>query len=507
MTVPESILKAFRGDPTAPGKIVQVGVYTRVSGEKQVNVGGSFSDQKARAPDFVKQIQPNGQIWQIYEYYAEGGISGHTPKRPQLKRLMEDARNGKIDIVLIPMVDRLWRELRLLLNYTHDLKELGIEIISMDGLIDTRHPDYQTSLAIMGLLAEKEWLVRSERAKYAIDRCKKNHEWGKGRPPYGYRFDHSKKTTETNHLIICEDEAGVIRLIFKWYVLENIGGLQIAERLNEMHIAPPPCPVRIKFVGWQTASIFEIIHHHCYKGGYQDGQKEEEVDPECDYRCPAIVDVETWKQAQLICDGKKHIDFAAESKSEFGNGRLRCGKCGQWMRLQENGNGSFSYECVGRLKSAHPDGSPRCLMPRMHWHQTDKAIHEKLNELCTKADMVAEIRKNAEYLKKERTALASKQKPIRQEETRIKKDMDMNVRLAKHHSISPEEFDVEQTRLEAELAALNSSTKAQKDHEETMTLGREIAVLDASIAELEEYAIEIEDPQYDFDVSQGEFHS
>ena len=240
MTVPESILKAFRGDPTAPGKIVQVGVYTRVSSEKQVNVGGSFSDQKARAPDFVKQIQPNGQIWQIYEYYAEGGISGHTPKRPQLKRLMEDARNGKIDIVLIPMVDRLWRELRLLLNYTHDLKELGIEIISMDGLIDTRHPDYQTSLAIMGLLAEKEWLVRSERAKYAIDRCKKNHEWGKGRPPYGYRFDHSKKTTETNHLIICEDEAGVIRLIFKWYVLENIGGLQIAERLNEMHIAPPP---------------------------------------------------------------------------------------------------------------------------------------------------------------------------------------------------------------------------------------------------------------------------
>jgi hypothetical protein len=168
------------------------------------------------------------------------------------------------------------------------------------------------------------------------------------------------------------------------------------------------------------------------------------------------------------------------------------------MRLQENGNGTFSYECVGRRKDAHPDGSPRCILPRMRWDKTDEAIHEKLKTLCTREDMVAEFKRNVEYLKKEKAALVSKQKPIREEEIRIKKDMEMNVMLAKHHNISPQEFDAEQSRLEAELAALNSSVSAKRDHEETMTLSREIAVLDSSIMELEISIVQTEDPAYDF---------
>ena len=497
MTIPDVYTKAFRNDPTTAGKVVRVGVYTRVSSDKQFKFGGSFGDQRVRAPDYVKHIQPAGETWEIYEIYEEGGITGHTDKRPQLKRLMDDARAHKFDFVLITMVDRLWRDLRCLLDYSHILvDELGIHIISMDGLLDTRQPGYKSVLFERGRYAEQEWDIRSQRAKYTCERGKRDHEWVKGRPPYGYRFDRTKKTTETDHLIICEDEAGVIRLIFKWYILENIGGLQIAERLNGMHIAPPPCPWRTKFIGWQSATIFEVIHHHIYKGGWFDGQ----LDPECWYRAPAIVDVATWEQAQLACEGKKHIDFTAESRSEFGNGRMRCGLCGNWMRLQENGDGSFSYECVGRRKNAHPDGSPRCTLPRMRWRKTDEAIYEKLDTLCTKDDLVAELKKNVDYLKKERATLVSKQKPIREEEIRIKKDMEMNVMLAKHHNISPQEFDTEQSRLEAELASLNSSVSAKRDHEETMTLSREIAVLDSSIMELEISIAQKEDPAFDFNI-------
>jgi site-specific DNA recombinase len=508
MTVPKAFEKAFRDDPNAAGRIVRVGVYTRVSSDKQFQFGGSFTDQKVRAPEFIKKIQPTGQTWEIYKIYEEGGITGHTEDRPQLQMLMGDARQHKFDFVVITMVDRLWRDLRLLLNYSHELvDELGIHIISMDGKLDTRQHGYKSVLVQRGQFAEEEWDVRSERAKSVCERGHRDHEWVHGRPPYGYRFDHSKITTQTDHLIICEDEAGVIRLIFRWYTTEHIGALQIATRLNEMNIAPPRAK-RKKIVGWQDTSVLEVLHHHIYKGGWFDKQD----DPECWYRAPAIVDVETWFRAQQVIVDNKGVDFDAEPKSEFSHGRLRCGLCGLWMRLQENGDGSFSYECIGRKKNAHPDGSPRCIMPRMHWRQTDSVIHEKLNAICTKDEMVKEIRTNTDYLKKERAKLASQQKPISQEEIRIRKAMQMNVTLAKHWltnhdaGISPEEFDAEQSRLEKELADLISSKKTKNDHQETMTLGPEIAVLDASIAELEEYAIEIEDPQYDFDVSQGDYH-
>ena len=81
-----------------------VAIYIRVSTVEQATEGYSIAAQKERLLSYCK-----AQGWDNYKFYIDEGISAKDTNRPELKRLFEDMRNGRINMILVYRLDRFTR--------------------------------------------------------------------------------------------------------------------------------------------------------------------------------------------------------------------------------------------------------------------------------------------------------------------------------------------------------------------------------------------------------------
>src|ERR1700733_13449097 len=95
----------------APQKIVRCAVYTRKSTEHNLDLEfNSLDAQREACEAYIKSQMHEG--WKlIQDRYDDGGISGASLDRPDLQRLLDDIRVGKVDTVVVYKVDRLTRSL------------------------------------------------------------------------------------------------------------------------------------------------------------------------------------------------------------------------------------------------------------------------------------------------------------------------------------------------------------------------------------------------------------
>ena len=94
--------------------------------------------------------------------YVDAGISGAKDSRPELNRLMSDARRRKLDAIVVYRYDRFARSLRQLVNALADFDALGIHFISLHEGVDTTTPNGRLVFGIFGSIAEFEReLIRS----------------------------------------------------------------------------------------------------------------------------------------------------------------------------------------------------------------------------------------------------------------------------------------------------------------------------------------------------------
>jgi DNA invertase Pin-like site-specific DNA recombinase len=114
--------------------------------------------------------------WEIVDAYIDSGISGSKERRPQLDRLMADARKRKFDAVLVYRFDRFARSMRQLVNALAEFQSLGIEFISLHEGIDTSTPNGRLVFGIMASIAEFERELIRDRVKSGIQ-----HARAKGR--------------------------------------------------------------------------------------------------------------------------------------------------------------------------------------------------------------------------------------------------------------------------------------------------------------------------------------
>ena len=194
----------------------KVAAYCRVSTDNE-DQANSFESQQR----YFRQYIERNPDWELYEIFADEGISGtNTKKRKEFNRMIACAKNGDFDLIITKEISRFARNTLDSIYYTRELKKHGVGVIFMNDNINTLDGDAELRLAIMSSIAQEESRKTSERVKWGQ---KRQMEQGVvfGRSMLGYDVEGGKMT-------INEEGAKVVRLIFHKFVNEGKGTHVIA---------------------------------------------------------------------------------------------------------------------------------------------------------------------------------------------------------------------------------------------------------------------------------------
>jgi len=142
----------------------RVAIYTRVSTDSQTT-----QNQRLELESYCQR-----QGWSIVGVYDDSGISGTKSDRPALNRLLKDASQGKMDVVLVWKIDRLARSVVHLLQVLQQLQASGVGFVSTTQQIDTTTAYGRMVLTFLGAVSEFERSLIVERVHAGLRRAKED---------------------------------------------------------------------------------------------------------------------------------------------------------------------------------------------------------------------------------------------------------------------------------------------------------------------------------------------
>jgi len=277
--------------------------------------------------------------WTILKEFSEKGVSGFktaAKDRDAIQEIQRDAAEGKFDILLVFMFDRLGRRDDETPFVVEWFVRNGIEVWStVEG--QQRFDNHVDKLMnyIRYWQASGESIKTSIRTKTRLSQIVQEGRFRGGVPPYGYRIEKqgrvNKRNREVYELVVDEDEAAVVRLIFQKYVYEGYGSQRLSRYLYEIGIR------NRAGTNFANTTITGMIKNITYVGILKSGETHSEVFPELQ-----IIPVELYEQAQKIRASRtnKHNDVPLNSKGKsLLVGLAYCGHCGSKLVLTTNGGG------------------------------------------------------------------------------------------------------------------------------------------------------------------------
>ena len=307
--------------------MISVASYCRVSTDKD-DQANSFAAQQRYFKDYIDR-QPD---WELYEVYADEGITGtSTKKRTNFNRMIHDAHMGKFKLIITKEVSRFSRNILDTISFTRELKSLGVGVLFMNDGISTLEPDAELRLSIMGSIAQEESRKTSTRVKWGQTR---QMERGVvfGTSILGYDVKDGK-------LSINPEGAKIARLIFHKYAVEKKGTTVIARELREAGYQ-----TYHGSTNWSNSHIVKILKNEKYVGDltqkktftpdylthakkYNHG--EEEMITITNHHEP-IISREIWNitQAELQKRNRHGELGAGHSNRYVFSGKIKCGECG-----------------------------------------------------------------------------------------------------------------------------------------------------------------------------------
>ncbi len=135
-------------------------IYARVS------TANSGQDPEVQLRELREYCQRRG--WEIASEFRDVGVSGSKDSRPQLNRLMADAKRRRFDAVVVHRFDRFARSVSHLLRALEEFRALGIEFVSLSEQVDTSTPTGKLVFTVLGAVAELERSLIAERVKAGL---------------------------------------------------------------------------------------------------------------------------------------------------------------------------------------------------------------------------------------------------------------------------------------------------------------------------------------------------
>lgn len=316
-------------NPLGVTKKRRTAAYARVSTKQEEQL----SSYDAQVEHYTSYIQNNPK-WEFVKIYADEGKSGtNTKYRHDFNEMIEDARNGKIDLILTKSISRFARNTLDTISLTRELRDMGVEIFFEEIGLSSIDPKSEFILSIMASIAQEESRSISSHVTTGI-------RWGFERGIV--RINHTyflgyKTDPKTKQLVIIEDEAEVVRKIYKMFLKEGKSCFSIANYLKENNVLTPSG----KSVKWTSNNIISILTNEKYKGdailqktytnSYLDHKKmiNNGKYPQffIENSHPAIIDRDYWEQVQIEMERRRNIGSQYSTNDQFVT-KLKCEDCG-----------------------------------------------------------------------------------------------------------------------------------------------------------------------------------
>lgn len=354
--------------------LYKVGIYCRLSVDDASNSAKSKNYIPADESTSIenqrellsKFVMLNG--WVETKTYVDDGYSGGNFQRPGFLEMLEDARNGVINLILVKDLSRLGRDYVEVGRYTDFVfPNLGCRFVSVLDCLDSEG-DNTDMLHFRSLMNDYHLRDLSSKVRSVLHSKKQAGQYVGAYTPYGYR-----KSDEDRHkLIVDEYAAGIVRRIFQMRLAGTAYG-KIAAALNLENISSPREYWRQgngKPAGesrWNYAMIKHILTNELYVGtlimnhtgsrSYKDSTMV--IKPESDWirhhgLHEAIITAEEWDAVQKInrAASERSINNHPPTPKLF-TGKLVCADCGRPLaantETQRRKNGTakryVSYFC------------------------------------------------------------------------------------------------------------------------------------------------------------------
>ena len=365
--IPASVNK-FSSIPLATKEKRKVAAYARVSTDEEEQ-----QTSYAAQCDYYERYIKSRSDWEFVGLYSDEGVTGtSTKKRVGFTKMVEDALDGKIQLILTKSVSRFARNTVDSLTTIRTLKEHGIEVWFEKENIKTLDPKCEILLTILSSLSQEESRSISENVNWGI---RKKMSDGKFTLSYSHFLGYDKG--ENENLVINEEEAKTIRRIFAL----NIKGLSpymIAKQLTEEGIKTP-----MGKTVWRDTTVRSILRNEKYCGR---ALLQKTFTPDfltkktvkntgqvpsyfVEHSHEPIIDPEVFDMVQRQMDARKRGVNRRSSVSIFSS-KLKCADCGSWY-------GSKTWHSTDKYKKVvwqcnHKFNGKKCSTP----HFSEEEIKE-----------------------------------------------------------------------------------------------------------------------------------
>ncbi|MDY6776464.1 MAG: recombinase family protein [Halobacteria archaeon] len=250
MTGLDQTLSQFSNDRISDeDEIVLAAIYARTSSTNQ-RFGYSLSEQVRICRERCEDLG-----WEVSHIFRDEAESGKDTDRPMFQKMMEKAEERLFDVVVFWKLDRFSRSLLHAVELEEKLSSLDIALHSVTEQIDTTTAAGRFNFRNIANAAEFEREMIKQRTQMGMQALAQDRKWPNDTPPLGYRLD------EDRHLEIKEDEADLVREIFRMYINKR-SMPQVAFELNKKGIRVHGSEE------WTTKKVSDVLKNELYKGEY-----------------------------------------------------------------------------------------------------------------------------------------------------------------------------------------------------------------------------------------------
>jgi DNA invertase Pin-like site-specific DNA recombinase len=364
--------------------------YARVSTAQQVD-GASPEVQRQEIENWVRYESTRGTPMRLIKIYQDLGISGASNTRPQFQQLLEDARAGQFNTVVVSRFSRFARSLSIMVHALEELEKSNVRFVSLHERYDSGDTSPAGTLIRNILISLAEFEREQIRETLYAG---KFHRWAAkkiwvGGVPYGYSFNK-----ELGQLEPIPEKLEIYKQMVSFYLDQNMSFDQILDRLAEMGVKcgkrPFSKPVLGNILKSTVYKGYYIGHQYGYskvttrKGQEVIRRDKKKLNPETKWirwECEPAITEQRWDAIQTRIQGNRQKTRRRENlQGAWLRDSLQCAICNSPIKPKspaKNDQAVTFYRCYWAKAPASElkrEGRKRCPLPTI----SAEALHEDI---------------------------------------------------------------------------------------------------------------------------------